>query len=314
MALGGALAFGLAALLPTLSALTVAVLFGLACGPLLPDAVRPSLHQATGRLLRVGIVLLGLQLSVPQLFALGPGTTVAVVVVVATTFVGTLALGRLLRVPPGLGLLVATGFSICGAAAIAAMGSVARAPKEDVATSIALVTLYGSAAILAVPLVGPALGLTGTTLGLWAGQSVHEVGQVVAAASPAGPAAVAAAVVVKLSRVVLLAPMVAAVSVVLRRRRPIVGEPTSRRPPLVPLFVLGFLAMIALRSTQLVPMTVQDISQVVTTLLLAGAMFGLGASVRVRAVLRSGSTALLLGLLSTLLVATVAFAALSVLG
>ncbi|MGH3515877.1 MAG: YeiH family protein [Haloechinothrix sp.] len=298
---------------PAVSALTAAVIVGVLAGnlPGVPAATRPGLRWATRALLRAGVVLLGLQLAVPQVIQLGTGTIIAVILTVGIGFLGTIGIGRLLGVPRGLSILVATGFSICGASAIAAMESVVKRKDEDVATAVALVTLYGSLAIVAVPMLGPILGLTDTDLGEWAGLSVHEVAQVVAAASPAGAAAVAAAAVVKLSRVVLLAPMVASVSILERRRS---QQADGNRPPLVPLFVLGFLATVAIRTTGVLPEKVLTVSQVVTTLLLAGALFGLGSAVKLRALLRTGPRALLLGLLSTLLVATVAYTSLIVLG
>ncbi|MDV6014692.1 putative sulfate exporter family transporter [Haloechinothrix sp. LS1_15] len=287
--------------IPVVGILTAAIVLGIAAGnlPALPRHGMPGVQQATRWLLRGGIVLLGLQLALQQLLQLGAGTVLALVLTVAITFAGTLGLGRLLRVERGLSVLVATGFAICGASAVAAMASVVRRRDEDVATAIALVTLYGSLAIVAVPLLGPAFGLTGADLGAWAGLSVHEVGQVVAAAAPAGGAAVTAAVVVKLSRVLLLAPLVATMSVVERRATSGAG---GRRPPIVPLFVLGFVAMVGIRATGLVPPTVLDAAELATTLLLAGALFGLGTGVRLRALLRTGPRALLLGLCSTLLI------------
>ncbi|HEX5400715.1 MAG TPA: putative sulfate exporter family transporter [Pseudonocardiaceae bacterium] len=311
--LGITLSYAVTRAVPAVSALTAAVVLGVVVNhlPGLPATVRPGLTWVTRMLLRGGVVLLGLQLAVPQLVRLGGGTVLAVVVTVATGFLGTLGIGRLLRVPRGLALLVATGFSICGASAIAAMEGVTDRQDEDVATGVALVTLYGGLAIALVPTIGGWLGLHGVGLGKWAGLSVHEVAQVVAAATPAGPAAVAAAVVVKLSRVVLLAPMVAAVGLVERRRRPVPG---GRRPPVVPLFVIGFLVMIAVRSSGLLPAGVLTVTSTATTLLLAGALFGLGTTVRIPTLIRTGPKALLLGLASTVLVATVAFGALHVLG
>ena len=294
---------------PALSALTVAVVLGVLAGnvPITPSTCEPGLQWATRRLLRVGVVLLGLQLAVGRILDLGAGTIIAVVVTVAVGFLGTLGLGKLIKTPRGLSVLVATGFSICGASAIAAMESVVKRRDSDVATGIALVTIYGGLAIVAVPLVAPLIGLQGVDLGQWAGLSVHEVAQVVAAASPAGAAAVATAVVVKLSRVVLLAPMVATVSFFERRKtEPVAGK----RPPLVPLFVLGFLVCVGIRSIGIVPRPVLDVASNATTLLLAGALFGLGAGVRVRALVRTGGRALLLGLASTLLLGLVAFGAL----
>jgi uncharacterized integral membrane protein (TIGR00698 family) len=201
--------------------------------------------------------------------------------------------------------MVATGFSICGASAIAAMDSVSRTDEEDVAAGVTLVTLYGSAAIAIVPLVGMQLGMGSDLVGTWAGLSVHEVAQVVAAASPAGAAAVGAAVTVKLTRVVLLAPIVAGVGLLERRR----GTRTGRRPPIVPMFVVGFLFMISLRSTGMVPGPLLAGAQTVTTMLFAAALFALGSAVRFRSLLKSGRRGLMLGALSTLLVGTVSLGA-----
>jgi uncharacterized integral membrane protein (TIGR00698 family) len=300
-------------MLPAVSVLTAAVVLGILAGnlPILPAAARSGLRSATRTLLRAGVVLLGLQLAVPQLIGLGAGTIAAIVVTVAVGFLGTVTLGRLLRVPRGLTILVATGFSICGASAIAAMEGVVRRKDSEVATAVALVTLYGGLAMFAVPLAGSVFGLSDVLIGRWAGLSVHEVAQVVAAAAPAGAAAVAVAAVVKLGRVVLLAPIVTGMSLFERRGR---TEPHGARPPIVPLFVLGFLAAAALRSTGWLPDAALGVAKTATTVLLGAALFGLGSTVRLSAVLRTGPRALLLGLLATLLVAGTALGALLLFG
>ncbi|ANY10469.1 hypothetical protein AFB00_27955 [Pseudonocardia sp. HH130630-07] len=310
VAVGTGAALAVNRLLPAVSALTVAVVLGVVVGQALPASTRAGLQWATKKLLRLGVVLLGLQLSLSQVLGLGAGTVAAVVATVLLAFFGTLALGRLVGVSRGLGLMVATGFSICGASAIAAMDSVSETEKEDVATGVTLVTLYGSIAIALVPLLGSAMGMGPEQLGIWAGLSVHEVAQVVAAASPAGAAAVAVAVVVKLTRVVLLAPMVAGVSLLERRR----GAGTGARPPIVPLFVVGFLVMLGVRTTGLVPDGVVSVVQVTTTVLFAAALFGLGSAVRIGALLRTGRRGIVLGALSTLLVGAVGLAAVAVAG
>lgn len=305
---GTAVAVAVNAALPTVSALTVAVVLGVLIGPVLPRMTADGLRWATKKLLRVGVVLLGLQLSLREVLDLGVGTVLAVVVTVLVAFAGTLWLARVLKVSDGLGLMVATGFSICGASAIAAMDSVSDSDTEDVATGISLVTLYGSVAMLLLPLFGGWWSLPPEHLGAWAGLSVHEVAQVVAAASPAGAAAVGIAVVVKLTRVVLLAPMVAGVSVWQRRR----GTAGGERPPLVPLFVVGFLLMMLVRTTGVVPDELLAPVETLTTLLFAAALFGLGTAVRLGVLLRTGRRGLVLGAASTVLVAGAAFVALAV--
>ncbi len=177
------------------------------------------------------------------------------IAVVAVSLVGTLVFTTWL----GAGWVSARpgpadrhGPPICGASAIAAMEETAGADEEDVTVAIAMVTLFGTLALVLLPLLQGPLGLTDLQFGMWAGASVHEVGQVVAAASPAGAAIVAIAVVVKLTRVVMLAPVVAGVSVTAAGASP-AGAERDATTPLVPLFVLGFLACVALRSTGVLP-------------------------------------------------------------
>src|SRR3954471_22417411 len=98
-AVGTVAAFGLNTFLPAVSALTVAVVLGVLVGPFLPEATRDGLSWATKKCLRLGVVLLGLQLGLGQVFGLGVGTVLAVVATVLVAFLGTLALGRVLGVP-----------------------------------------------------------------------------------------------------------------------------------------------------------------------------------------------------------------------
>lgn len=208
-----------------------------------------------------------------------------------------------------MSLLVATGFSICGASAIAAVEGVADADDDDVVFSIALVTIFGTVAIFVLPAIGNLVGLHGIAYGNWVGASVHDIGQVVAAASPGGSAAVKAAVIVKLTRVVLLAPLVAGLSIASNRRTGDVPSAAGyRRPPIMPLFVAGFLAAITVRTTGIVPSQALDTIKVAQTVLLAAALFGLGCGVHFARLRTVGARPLLLGLISWALVAGVAYA------
>jgi len=307
-AAGVAAAYVLALLLPTVSPLTLAVGLGAVLGNV-PGSLHRSqagLDVAARQLLRLGIVLLGLRLAVTDVVALGLPSLAVVVAVVTVTFFGTQWLGRRLGLSPGASLLVATGFSICGASAVAAMDGVTRNRKEDTATAIALVTVFGSLAIVVLPVLQGPLGLSDQAFGAWVGASVHDVAQTVAAAGAAGPSALAAAVVVKLTRVVLLAPMVAGVSLWERRRD--AGTDAGTRPPLVPLFVVGFLVAVAVRSTGVVPANVLVSAEELSTLLLAAALFALGTAVRFRRLARTGGRALALGLMSWVTICVVAYA------
>ena len=300
-------AFAVHALFPAVNPSTVAVVLGaLAVNVgLHRPALHVGTHVASHRFLRAAVVLLGLQLGLQQLLDLGPRGALVVVSTVALTFTGTRLLGRLLGVPPARALLVATGFSICGASAVAAMEEVAGGDEEDTAVAVALVTLCGSLAIVLLPLLRQPLGLDPAAFGSWVGASVHDVGQTVATADRV-PGALTTAVVVKLSRVVLLAPLVAGTSVALRRRSP--ATTTGRRPPLLPLFVAGFLTAIAVASTGLLPDPVLHAAKTLQEVLLAAALVGLGTGIHLPTLRRTGGRALVLGLVSWLLVATVAYA------
>ncbi|WP_353507576.1 putative sulfate exporter family transporter [Intrasporangium sp.] len=296
-------------LVPQVGVLTWSIGLGVAAANLglLPRTGTRQLGQVTKRLLRIGVVLLGFSVSFASISALG----LPVIAVIAVSLVGTLVfttwLGRRLGLSPARSLLIGTGTAICGASAIAAMEETAAGDEEDVTVGIAMVTLFGTVALVLLPLLQGPLGLTGLQFGEWAGASVHEVGQVVAAASPAGAAIVAVAVVVKLTRVVMLAPVVAVVSVLQRIASP-ARSSVARRTPLVPLFVLGFLACVALRSTGVIPEAVLGGIAQVQVAALGAALFGMGCSVKIASLLRGSGAAIVVSTLGTLFISGVSLA------
>lgn len=139
---------------------------------------------------------------------------------------------------------------------------------------------------------------------------MHEVGQVVAAAGPAGAAAVSVAIVVKLTRVLLLAPVVAGVSMLRRRRAHVEGTKshTIKAIPIVPLFVLAFLGFVALRSTGILPESALGVAEQLQTVTLGAALFGMGTGVHLASMLRGSGPILLVSAISTLVVASVSLA------
>ncbi|MDG9705505.1 YeiH family protein [Streptomyces sp. DH37] len=309
---GTALAWAVHRLAPGVPMLTAAVVLGVVAAHL-PGAGRfasgpgrPGLSLAGKRLMRAGVVLLGLELSLGDVLGLGWATVAMVLAVVSATFWGTLWLGRRLGLRGDQPLLVATGYSICGASAIGAVGEARRSDERDAAASVALVTLCGTLAVVVLPLLHQPLGLDDAQFGRWVGAGVHDVGQVVAAAQTAGPAALGEAVLVKLMRVLLLAPLVAAVAVSAARRGR-GGEPRAGRPPLVPLFVAGFLAAVAVRTTGAVPAGALEAGATVREFVLAAALVGLGSAVHLPSLTRTGARLAVLGACSWAVVAGVSY-------
>jgi uncharacterized membrane protein YadS len=170
------------------------------------------------------------------------------------------------------------------------------------------VTLCGTLAIGVLPLLVHPLQLSAEVFGAWTGASVHDVGQVVATAQTAGTAALGIAVVVKLARVLLLAPVAALAGAHHRiSLRP--SGTDAGLPPVVPLFVLGFVAMVGLRSTGWLPGGALEAGAVLQDILLGAALFGLGSAVRIRTLLLTGGRALGAALASWLLIAVLGLAA-----
>lgn len=326
VAVGAVTAAVVSSLIGPVSMLVAAVVVGALIGntPMLTPRTQPGMAFAAKRVLRVGVVLLGLRLSLGDVAALGGRGVIIVAVTVAVTFFGTQAIGRRVGLSPSLSLLIATGYSICGASAIAAVEGSCDADEEEVAAAIGLVTLFGSLAIFTLPTLASPLGLSGEQFGAWAGASVHDVAQVVATASnyqPGGgggsarvdgaiPVAsvVAVATVVKLTRVALLAPLVAGVN--LNRRRSAVSE-TINKPTLLPLFVAGFLAMATVRSTGLAPDVLISSIRTVEGWVLAAALVGLGSGVRFSRLRSLGPRPFIVGLVAWILVASVSYLAIS---
>jgi uncharacterized integral membrane protein (TIGR00698 family) len=300
-------------LFPWLPVLTAAVILGLLAANLpgvsaaVAGPLRPGLSKAAKTLMRAGIVLLGLKVSLVDIAGLGWLALLLIVVLVAAAFGGTYLVCRAFRLPGDEPLLIASGFSICGVSAIGAIAAARRVQHEDTVVPIALVTLCGTLAIGVLPLLASLLDLPAETFGIWAGASVHDVGQVVATAQTAGTTALAAAVVVKLARVVLLAPAAAAAGLIGRKAAR--GEDTAGKlPPLVPLFVLGFLALILVRTTGVLPDGVLSAAAVVQEIFFAASLFALGAGVRFRMLFASGTRAVGAALVSWFLIGSLGLA------
>lgn len=302
-ALGASIGWLVHAALPWAPWLTVSLVLGVIVGCIAParralDGVfRAGLAIASRRILRLGIVVLGLQLSLVDIARLGWLAVVVIVALVAVGFVVVYLLGRAFKLPGDEPVLLAAGFSICGVSAVGAMSAARRSDPADTGAPVAMVTLFGTAAIAVLPALAVPFGLGhGQVYGDWVGASVHDVGQVVATAGAAGTAALASAVVVKLTRVLMLAPMVAIASVATRRRMRASGDDVrGPLPPIVPLFIVGFVVMVLVRTFVPLPPAVLDAASTVQSALLATALFGIGASLRLERLVRSGPRALATG-------------------
>jgi uncharacterized integral membrane protein (TIGR00698 family) len=238
-----------------------------------PAICRPGVVFSLKRILRLGIILLGFQLMLSQVAAVGAAGVAIILVTLISTFVFTKFMGRVLGVDPKLAELIGAGTSICGASAVIATNTVTEGRDSDVAYAVACVTVFGSLAMLLYPLLPGLLHLSPRAFGLWSGVSIHEIAQVVAASFQDGPAAGQFGTVAKLTRVMMLAPMVIGLGFIAARKA---SGGKARKGPPMPWFVLGFIAVMLLNSVISVAPAEKAEIVILTNFLLSMALAAMG--------------------------------------
>jgi len=278
-------------------ALVLAILLGVAFHTIfgLHDRLRPGVHFSSKLLLEAAIVLLGASVSAAAIGKAGLPLVAAIAGVVFAAIAISYGIGRVIGLPHKLALLVACGNSICGNSAIVAAAPVIEAESEHVTASIAFTAALGILVVLFLPLFKLQLDMSERQYGVLAGLTVYAVPQVLAATAPVGLLSAQVGTLVKLIRVLLLGPVILLLGLAGGKAagasRPGVGR-------LVPWFIIGFLAMMALRSANLIPAAALPPIAAASTLLTLVSMAALGLMVDLRAVLASGGRVLTTGVLS----------------
>lgn len=240
----------------SISEILIAVLLGLLVGNLLRlnASIRSGAKFALNRLLRLGIILLGLRLSLQDVAATGLTAFALVVICISAALMMAHFAGRLFHVPPKLAALIGVGTAICGNTAIVATAPVLEADEEEMGFAVATITLFGLLAVIFYPLIGHFIGLSDRAFGLWAGTAVNDTSQVVAVSAIYSPLSLDVAAVVKLTRNTLMAPLIILFGLVSARafNRPMSASASQAArldwKKLVPGFVLGFLALSVVRT------------------------------------------------------------------
>jgi len=314
---------------PYLEALVLAILLGVAIRSVwTPGALwTPGIKFSAKMLLEIAVVLLGASVSVRTVLAIGPGMLAGIAVIVALAILSSYGISRALGLPRRMAILIACGNSICGNSAIAAVAPVIGAHGDDVASSIAFTAVLGVVVVLGLPFLVPLLALSLTQYGVLAGLTVYAVPQVLAATLPIGALANQVGTVVKLVRVLMLGPVVLALSLFAGRLREEAAagtpdgaggkRPGSTRVPihqLVPWFIIGFLVVAVIRSVGLLPAALIPYLAWITTLLTTVSMAGLGLGVDVRVVAGAGIRCISAVTLSLLLLGAISLGLIWLLG
>lgn len=313
-----AVAFQINKLQSAISPLALCVLFGFLAANLRswPSWAVAGTELAGKPIMRIGVALLGFQLSLDALKAIGIKGVLTVFLVVTFTIFGILLLSKLFGMTGDLGLLIGVGFGVCGATAVAAIRPQTRATQEETSYAIALISLCGTLSIVILPFIGHLLNLSTGTFGAWAGAAVHDVGQVIATASVWNQEAIAAAIVVKLARVCLLAPIVLILSIRHRRylQQSNQNQESTQKVPLIPLFVLGFIAVATFHNTVNLSQRVTEDLVLLSKYFLGAGLVALGANVSWKNIKSIGHKPMLMGLIAWVIVAAVALGAVKLIG
>jgi uncharacterized integral membrane protein (TIGR00698 family) len=291
---------------PLVVAVAVGALVGNTVGT--PDAAEPGVG-VDKLFLETGIVLLGAAVVVEEFLAAGPTVLGLVVVAVGGGLLLAELIARgLFRLGGTTPSLLAAGASICGVSAVVAIGRVLDARGSAITFAAATVLLFDAVTLVAFPLAGEWLGLTGRQFGVWAGVSMFSTGPVAAAGFAHSPEAGQWATVTKLARNSLLGGVAVAYSLAYAARS--ATDPGVRRLwAEFPKFLLGFLAVAAVANSGLLSAAALESIGRVSDALFTLAFVGLGLSIRVREMRDVGAAAVGAVLVHLLTVSALALAA-----
>lgn len=214
----------------------------------LPASVDAGVKFAMTRVLRLGIILLGLRLSLQDVAVTGLTATVLILVCISFALGFAFIVGRALNIPRRLVALIGIGTAICGNSAIIATAPLIEAKEEDVSFAVAMITLFGLIAVIVYPIVGHAFAFADSVFGLWAGVAVNDTSQVVATSAAYSSRALNVATVVKLTRNVLLGPVMIMMGVLYARATHRAAQKRVSMRPVIPWFVIAFVGMSLLRT------------------------------------------------------------------
>jgi uncharacterized integral membrane protein (TIGR00698 family) len=298
---------------PTISEVLVAVVLGLAITNTvgLPRATKVGVRFAVQRVLRAGIILLGARLSLGDVLGIGVQAVALVVILMAFALAFAYGVGRLLGLPRRLALLVGVGTAVCGNSAIVATAPIIEAEEREVSFAVATITLFGTLAVFAYPIIGMALNLSPVVFGLWSGAAINDTSQVVAAAAAYGALALSTATVVKLTRNALMAPILLGIAWWWGR-----GRAAARRgaASAVPLFVFGFLLVVLLRTVGVIPAPLALWMDEAARFCILVALAGVGLNTSLADLRKTGLSPLVLGLGTAVLIATLSLGLITAFG
>lgn len=296
---------------PLIVGIAAGTVYGNTLNGTMPESWAAGVNFSARKLLRIAVAFFGLRVSLQEIAQVGvPGLVESVAIVVSTLLIGTWAGMKLMKLDRDTAILTAAGSAICGAAAVLAFESTLQSKPHKSAMAVGSVVLFGTLSMFLYPVLYHAGWLHLDTLGagLFFGGTIHEVAQVVGAASNVSPEATHIATIVKMTRVMLLVPVLLVLGVWLNRQARVKGAHHSAhhgahhaahgaRKIAVPWFALGFLALVIVNSMHVLPAAATESINALDTFALTMAMTALGIETRISQIREAGPRALTAGLI-----------------
>ena len=258
----------------------------------LPETWVPGIQFCSKRILRVGIILYGFRLTFQDILNVGAAGIIIDAIVVVTTILGGVLIGRFMKMDRDIALLTSIGSGICGAAAVLGAESTIQTKPYKTAVAVATVVIFGTLSMFLYPIAyrSGILEMTPQEVGIYAGATLHEVAHAVGAGNSMGPYVANVAIIVKMIRVMLLVPVLLVLGWWVARRAARSAEGGAAKGKVaIPWFAVGFLAVIGFNSFDLLPMPVVDAINYIDTFLLTMARAALGAETSIDKFKKAGA-------------------------
>lgn len=279
--------------------------------------LKKGLDFSSKRLLKVGIILLGLSLSFWDILTVGQNSLIVMIFTLLTCFGGGYIVGRLLKIDWKISNLISAGTGICGGSAIAAISPVIEAEDNDVAVAMSATFIFDMVMIILFPIMGVALGMTDKAFGLWAGTAVNDTSSVLAAATAFSPGAVDYATMVKMTRTLSIIPVVIVFSFISMRIKKKEAQLQSTEDvqiekkkinfmKLIPWFILGFVFMSLIKTFFNVSNDISSLTKSISSFLMIIALAAIGLKTNIKEVKNGAKRPMIHGFIISALVVIVA--------
>lgn len=280
---------------PLIIAIALGMIYGNTLRHALPNQWLAGIHFSSKRLLRLAIILYGFKINLQQIYSIGSGVVLLdFFIVISTLSLGYWVGVKVLKLQPRLALLISSGSAICGAAAILAVEDTIKSESYQTSIAIATVVLFGTLSMVLFPLLQHAnmLHLTDNQFGVFIGASIHEVAQALAAGANISDATGNIAVIVKMTRVLLLAPLLIMLSIC--KTKTATPQSQIKNKLMIPWFAIGFVAVVGINSLHLIPLSVVNFINQVDIFLLTMSMAAVGIETHLNKIKQVGAKPLYL--------------------